>query len=69
MSDSPAGTLTARDVAVTDLLFDDRNPRLSVELVDRLSQREIFEILWKDFTVDELVSSILQTAISNTSHS
>lgn len=58
MSDSPAGTLTARDVAVTDLLFDDRNPRLSVELVDRPSQREIFEILWRDFAVDELVSSI-----------
>jgi len=58
MSDSSAGTLTARDVVVTDLLFDDRNPRLSVDSTDRPSQHEIFELLWRDFAVDELVSSI-----------
>lgn len=58
MSDSSAGTLTARDVAVTSLLFDDHNPRLGVELADHPSQREIFEILWRDFAVDELASSI-----------
>lgn len=58
MSDSSAETLTPRDVAVTDLLFDDQNPRLSVESAENPTQREIFELLWEDFAVDELVSSI-----------
>jgi ParB-like nuclease domain len=40
------------------LLFDPENPRLKVDRPDDASQLELFAMLWQDFAVDELVSSI-----------
>jgi hypothetical protein len=45
-------------VLVSELLFDAKNPRLTDEAGDFSSQDEIFTVLWRDFAVDELVSSI-----------
>jgi hypothetical protein len=40
------------------LLFDSGNPRLRVDSIENPTQKELFDILWRDFAVDELVASI-----------
>lgn len=44
-------------VQVSELLFDEANPRLA-ETEDAHTQESIFRTLWREFAVDELVSSI-----------
>lgn len=46
------------DIPTDALLFDATNPRLRGEESDDLSQQEIFEVLWRDFAVDEVAASI-----------
>lgn len=52
------GDFTPRPVPVADLFFDGKNPRLSADPDVPSSQTEIFNLLWRDFAVDELASSI-----------
>ena len=40
------------------LLFDAGNPRLRGETEEELSQDQIFEVLWRDFAVNEVAESI-----------
>lgn len=43
---------------VSSLVFDSRNPRLRGEEDADLTQQTIFELLWRDFAVDEVAASI-----------
>jgi hypothetical protein len=56
MADSAAAEVTW--LATDNLLFDPDNPRLKVDSTENPTQAELFQILWRDFAVDELVSSI-----------
>ncbi len=43
---------------VDQLLFDAENPRLKVDHLESPTQKDLFDLLWRDFAVDELVKSI-----------
>jgi hypothetical protein len=53
-----ASSKAAQPFEVTQLLFDPRNPRLRGEDNEDLTQQLIFELLWRDFAVDEVATSI-----------
>ncbi len=54
----PSGATQASPRRVTALLFDEKNPRLSADGDGPSSQSAIFQLLWREFAVDELASSI-----------
>ena len=48
--------LEVEDIAIEELHFDSRNPRLFLE--SDLSDEELIQILWREFVVDEVALSI-----------
>ncbi len=44
--------------SIDRLLFDSENPRLKVDRLENPTQKDLFELLWRDFAVDELAKSI-----------
>src|SRR5262249_2106654 len=54
---APADTET-RSIHVEQLLFDVDNPRLRADVPTDSTQRDLFDILWRDFAVDEVAASI-----------
>jgi hypothetical protein len=46
------------EMPVKQLTFDSRNPRLRSEDAEDRSQQDMFDLLWRDFAVDEVAQSI-----------
>src|SRR6266704_799618 len=44
--------------SIDRLLFDSENLRLKVDRLESPTQKDLFDILWRDFAVDELAKSI-----------
>jgi hypothetical protein len=56
-SSSGATEASSKPVAINDLYFDARNPRLA-EKGSPTTQEDILRVLWRDFAVDEIAYSI-----------